>query len=141
MSNSSVKGPSESIHDLHPVAKVDGSEPNIRGIPAQIPMPAPNTWPSLFWLMFDFRGHGVMDLNCILREEEEAFTNSLSQVMVSLTELHAGTNRPMLAPASMEVWNVVPRTVNPPARGSVLVRVNIQWHEPIPFRVNMIVLN
>jgi hypothetical protein len=134
----SVKGTSVPVHDLYPIAKEDGVEP--RGIPATIRMPTPNTWPSLFWLFFEFRGHGVIDLNCILPEGEPAFTNTFSQVMVSLTELTT-TGVPMLAPASMEVWNVTPRKVNPPARGSVLVRVNVQWHEDIPFRVNMIVLN
>jgi hypothetical protein len=136
----SVKGTSVPVLDLYPIArKEDGVEP--RGIPAQIAMPAPNTWPSLFWFMFESRGHGVVDRNCILEAgDAPAFTNSASQVMVSLTELST-TGVPMLAPASMEVWNVTPRTVNLPARGSVLLRLNIQWHEDIPFRINMIILN
>jgi hypothetical protein len=123
----SVKGTSVPVEDLYPIEKEEGVEP--RGIPAHI-----------FWKMYKTRGHGVVEKNCILRDNDEAFTNKDSQVMVSLTELTT-TGVPMLAPASMEVWNVTPRTVNPPDRGSVLLRLNIQWHEDIPFRINMIIVN
>jgi hypothetical protein len=91
---------------------------------------------SQFWGMFERSGHGVclFRLNCG-RDK----VNAASQVMASATELHqAGgvTGDPVMAPASMEVWNVTPHN-----SGLVEVRMNIQWHAPIPVRINLVILN
>ena len=88
---------------------------------------------SQFWAIFERRGHGVCEFNLNCGDDK---VNSVSQVMASVTEIHGVTGKPVMAPASMEVWNVTPLD-----SGVVQVRMNVQWHEHIPFRINLIILN
>lgn len=65
-----------------------------------------------------------------------AIVNRNSQVSVSITEVNPANGQPFLGDAGMSVLNVVPQD-----DGTVTVRANVAWPNPLRCALNFIIVN